>query len=479
MPKRGLVSPTPASAGLSAGSGQGRVPPYSADAEAAVLGSILLNNQALSLIQDQLSADDFYLESHRLIYAAIHDLSLQGTPIDYVTLGTELTKRGDLEKIGGVAAIENLTHKVATVANVEHYATIILEKSSVRRMIYAAQQIVADGFGDMTSADEFLDKSEKTVFEASQKRIGESYVHIGTPLHAAMRNLEAAAKRPDTLTGLTTGFRQLDKITAGLQPSDLIIVAGRPAMGKTSFAMNLAFNAAVRGEKPVLVFSLEMSKEQLVRRLLSSEGHIDASKMRQPHLLSPEDWRKITDTMGFLYNVPIYLDDSTPMTPVEIRAKSRRLKAEKKDLGLIVIDYLQLMQSSSRRASSNREQEIAEISRSLKLLAKELEVPVVALSQLNRGLEARQDKRPILSDLRESGAIEQDADMILFVYREKVYKPDYPKGNEAEIIVRKQRSGPTGTCFLSFTEMYTRFDNLVHDEPIPEGGSEPPTFSDY
>ncbi len=332
--------------------------------------------------------------------------------------------------------------------------------------------MVADGFFDHEDFDEYLDVVEKEIFKASQERIGEGYAHVSQVLKTTFEDMELAAGRKGDVTGVPSGFKYLDEKTAGFQSSDLIIVAGRPAMGKTSFALNCGYNAAKETGLPVIVFSLEMSKEQLVRRILSSEGRVDASKMRSPNKLDADDWRRMTDAAGMLHGVPIYLDDSAPMTPIEIRAKARRLKAEK-GLGLIVIDYLQLMHAGGRR-KDNREQEISEISRTLKGLAKEISVPVIALSQLNRGVEGRPDKRPMMSDLRESGAIEQDADLIMFVYRDEVYNQDTEDQNVAEIIIGKQRSGPVGTVKLHFNGMYTRFDNLATGSG-PQG---PPAYSD-
>ena len=440
------------------------MPPYSKEAEEAVLGCILLNNQALFLVQSIIQPEDFYIEGHRRIYAAIQELSGKGLPVDHVTLGNQLIQQGDLEKIGGTLALEGLTERVATVANIEHYARIVKAKASVRRMIYAAQQVVAEGFGDQDDADEFLDGAEKLVFQASQARIGESYTHISRVLNKTFEDMELAAGRKGEVTGIPSGFAELDKLTAGFQEGDLVIVAGRPSMGKTAFALNVAFNAAKETSLPALVFTMEMSREQLVRRMLSSEGRVDASKMRAPSRLDQSDWRRLTNTAGVLHQVPVYLDDNAPMTPLDIRAKSRRLKAEK-GLGLVVVDYLQLMQAGGRR-KDNREQEISEISRSLKGLAKELRVPIVALSQLNRSVEGRPDKHPMMSDLRESGAIEQDADVIMFVYRDEQYNPNTPDKGIAEIIIGKQRSGPTGIVRLLFSGLYTRFDNLSKaDEP--------------
>ena len=450
-----------------------RVPPHSLEAEAAVLGGILLNNDALYVVQDRLRPEDFYSEAHRRIYSAVTDLAARSLPVDHVTLGNELTKRGDLEKMGGAAALDGLTDRVATVANVGHYARIVLEKALVRRMIYAAQQVVADGFGDFGDAEEFLDAAESAVFQAAQQRIGAGYSHLAPVVKKTFDELDAARNHKGEVTGLPTGFEQLDKKTAGLHRSDMIIVAGRPAMGKTALALNMAFNAAHKTKKPAIIFSLEMSKDQLVRRMLAFVGNVDASRMRS-NTLAQDDWPRLIEAADVLTRTAVYLDDSSPMTPLEIRAKSRRLMAEKGALGLVVVDYLQLMHSGTARRQDNREQEISEISRSLKGLAKELDVPVVALSQLNRGVEGRPDKRPMMSDLRESGAIEQDADLILFVYRDQVYNEETEDRGIAEIIIGKHRSGPTGTVRLKFTEQFTRFDNLAEGAaPPPPGGGAP------
>ncbi|HUT76343.1 MAG TPA: replicative DNA helicase, partial [Polyangia bacterium] len=401
--------------------------------------------------------------------SAIEDLSKRALPVDHVTLGNELSLRGDLEKIGGAAALDGLTDRVATVANVEHYARLVREKAAVRRMIYAAQQVVADGFGDFGDAEDFLDGAEASIFKAAQQRVGSGYTHVAPVVKKAFDELDAARSHKGEVTGLPSGFAALDRLTAGFQRSDLIIVAGRPAMGKTALALNMAFHAAFKIRKPVIVFSLEMSKDQLVRRLFAAVGRVDATRMRSNRLES-DDWPRLIQAADLLNRTELFLDDSTPMTPLEIRAKSRRLKAEK-GLGLVVVDYLQLMRSGTARRADNREQEISEISRSMKGLAKELDVPVIALSQLNRGVESRPDKRPMMSDLRESGAIEQDADLILFVYRDEVYNKDTEDKDVAEIIVGKQRSGPTGIARLRFTSRFTRFDNLAQDESgQPSGG---------
>ncbi|MCU0663902.1 MAG: replicative DNA helicase [Myxococcota bacterium] len=409
---------------------EGRTPPYNQEAEAAVLGGILLNNEALHLVQPLLGPDDFYIEAHRRIYESMAALARLGLPIDHVTLGNELKKRGDLDKIGGAMALASLT-------------------------------------------DHVLNDAEAAIFKASQQNASDQYTHVSRIVEKTFRDLEEASGRTGEVTGIPTGFTRLDKMTAGLQRSDLIIIAGRPAMGKTSFALSIALNAAKLTRQPVVIFSLEMSKDQLVRRLLTSEGRVNASKMRA-NSLDRSDWPRLVQAANDLSGYPIYLDDSTPMTPVEIRAKSRRLLAEK-GLCLVIVDYLQLMHAGGRR-KDNREQEISEISRSLKAMAKELNVPVIALSQLNRSVESRPDKRPMMSDLRESGAIEQDADIIMFVYRDEVYTKDAcEKPGVAEIIIGKQRSGPTGIIETRFFSDYTRFDNLSGDEP-PDGVEPPPGF---
>jgi replicative DNA helicase len=456
-------------------SSEGRIPPYNDEAEVAVLGGVLLNNGVLPLVQETVRPEDFYVEAHRRIYEAMESLSQQALPIDHLTLGNELANRGDLEKMGGAVALSKLTDAVATVANIEYYAKIVREKAAVRKMIYAAQEVVAGGFGDYGQVDDFLDAAEKSIFEASQQSLGAPYVHVSKVVNKTFRELELASGRTGAITGVPTGFKDLDEKTAGLQPSDLIIVAGRPAMGKTSLALNMAVNVAKVTKRPAIVFSLEMSKDQIVRRMLCSEGHVDATRMRNNTLDTKEDWPRLIAAANELSQTEIYVDDSAPMTPIEIRSKSRRLASEK-GLALVVVDYLQLMHAGGRRAE-HREQEISEISRTLKALAKELNVPVVALSQLNRGVEGRQDKRPMMADLRESGAIEQDADLILFVYRDEVYKEDTPDKGIAELIIGKQRSGPIGTVKVRFLNQYTLFQNLSFaDEPEEEsraGGADP------
>ena len=440
-----------------------KLPPHNEDAERAVLGSILLNNQSLYLIQDGLAAEDFYVARHRVIYSAMIALASNGSAVDHVTLGSELIRRDDLAKIGGSEALDNLTDKVVTVANVEYYAKIVKESASVRRMINAAQQVASDGFGEINPR-EYLDVAERAIFEAARHQQAHTCATLSETLGSTLDSLEKSSKQKSEITGLSTGFSDLDRITAGFQSSDLIIIAGRPAMGKTALALNVALNACKASEKPVLMFSLEMSKDQLTRRLLAYEAMVNATKLKSPNRLTTEDWRGLTDAASMLHSLPLHIDDASVLTPLDIRARARRIAA-KSGLGLIIIDYLQLMRATvGGRRKESREQEVAEISRSLKALAKELDVPVVALSQLNRGLENRQDKRPMMSDLRESGSLEQDTDLILFVYRDEVYHSDTKDDGLAEIIVGKQRSGPTGTVKLVFRGEYTRFDNWDSDD---------------
>jgi replicative DNA helicase len=448
--------------------------PHSREAEEAVLGGILIDNRTFSLVLEQLGGpEDFYVEAHQKIYRGMVHISEQSQPIDMITLAEELRGQGDLEAIGGHAFLAALIDATPTTANIENHARIVSSKALVRRAVYAAKEIAAEGMGDPSEVEEFLDSAEHKIFEVARARQAMPYQHLRPIVHEVFQSIEAASARDGMVTGIPTGFDDLDRMTAGFQPGDLVIVAGRPSMGKTSFALNIGVNAAVRKhhEDPerkyhVLVLSLEMGREQLVRRMLCSEGHVDASKVRIGRL-GADDWPRLIEAANYLSQAPVYVDDTAAITALEARAKARRLASEH-HLDMIIIDYLQLMRGSSRAAGESREREISEISRSLKGLAKEMSVPVVALSQLNRQLESRQDKRPILADLRESGAIEQDADVILFVYRDEVYNKETPKLGVAEIIIGKQRNGPVGKIELRFTHEYTRFDNLSRREAAPD-----------
>lgn len=435
----------------------------------SVLGGVLLENQALNKALEVLTADDFYKESHRHIFNALVNLSERGDPADLVTLTAALESKGELDKVGGNAYLAALVDYVPTAANITYYCKLVKEKAVSRRLISAATEIATRGY-DGGEVEEVLDWAEKSIFEITGMKTRPSYFSAKEILKDTFKTIEMLYDRKEMVTGVPTGFTELDHMTAGLQPGDLVIIAGRPSMGKTAFCLNLVENAAVhhKDKVPTVVFSLEMGKEQLVQRMLCSLSRVDASRLRTGHL-GESDWPKLTTGAGKLSEAPVYIDDTPGITVLELRAKCRRLKADK-GLGLIIVDYLQLMQGHN---SESRQQEISEISRSLKALAKELSVPVVALSQLNRSLENRTDKRPIMADLRESGAIEQDADVIMFVYREAVYCEDCKnrektcdKGHEmnAEIVIGKQRNGPIGTVNLTFRGMYTRFENQAKRE---------------
>lgn len=444
----------------------GRVLPNSREAEEGVLGGILIDNRTLALVIEILQGDeDFYVDAHQKIYSGMLTLSHASQPIDMITLAETLRESGELESIGGHSYLSALIDSTPSTANIAHHARIVQEKSAVRRAIYAAKEIVSTGMGDHGNVEEFLDEAERKVFEVARSRHASPYVHVSPVVHEVFQAIEAASAHDGEVTGVTTGFVDLDKITAGLQPGDLVIVAGRPSMGKTAFALNIAVTAAMSKFKgrnaSVLVLSLEMGKEQLVRRMMCSEGRVDASRVRTGSI-AHDDWPRLIEAASILSQASIYIDDTAALTAMEVRAKSRRLMSEH-GLDLIIVDYLQLMRGSVKSGDS-REREISEISRSLKALAKELNVPVMALSQLNRALEGRQDKRPILADLRESGAIEQDADVIMFVYRDEVYHKDTPDVGIAEIIIGKQRNGPIGLVRLRFTHQFTRFDNLARHE---------------
>ena len=442
-----------------------RLPPQSLEGEMSVLGGVLLENEALNKALEVLRPDDFYRESHRKIFNALIDLFEKGEPADIVTLTAALTNNGDLDAVGGSSYLATLVDYVPTAANISYYAKLVKEKSIARSLIRVATDIVSRGYEGKGKVEEDLDWAEKSIFDIAEQKTKRSYYSTKEILKDTFKTIESLYDRKEHVTGVPTGFTELDHMTAGFQGSDLLIVAGRPSMGKTAFALNVVEFAAIHTENkvPTLIFSLEMGKEQLVQRLLCSLSKVDAGRLRTGHL-GDSDWPKLTTGAGLLSEAPIYIDDTPGISVLELRAKARRLKAEK-NLGLIVIDYLQLMQGSN---PESRQQEISDISRSLKALAKELKVPVVALSQLNRSLESRTDKRPMMSDLRESGAIEQDADVIMFVYREAVYCEDCrsrertcDKGHDkdAEVIVGKQRNGPIGLVHMTFRGEFTRFEN--------------------
>jgi replicative DNA helicase len=433
----------------------GRLPPQDLDAERSVLGAMLLEEGAAAETFALIHPEDFYRPAHGFIFEAMTALYERSEPIDEVTVAAQLGQKGSLEKVGGAAYLATLTESVPTAANISYYARIVHSRALTRRLIQAATQIAGSGYEGKGDIDVLLDEAEAKIFEITSAREHRAFVPIKEIVKDSFSLIMKAYERKESITGLPTGFVDLDDKTSGLQPADLIIVAGRPSMGKTAFALGVAQNSAITTKTPVAVFSLEMSKEQLVMRMMCSEARIDSQRMRRG-MLKDHEWAKLAQAAGLLTEAPVYIDDTGSISVLEMRAKARRLQAES-GLGLIVVDYLQLMRG--RAGSEGREREISEISRGLKALAKELSVPVMALSQLNRSLEQRQDKRPMLSDLRESGAIEQDADVICFVYRDEYYNPDSDQKGIAEIIIGKQRNGPTDTVKLKFTREHTRFDN--------------------
>jgi replicative DNA helicase len=463
----------------------GRVPPHDLDAEAAVLAAVLLERDALDKVLEILKPAHFYSDANRRVFEAAVELTTEGTPVDITTVASWLRSREWINQIGGPSYLAQLVDATPAVAHVESHARVVVEKWRVRQLIGTCQRIAAEGYGDFGDVQEFLDNAEHSICTLARTGTKTSVRPIGQVLKGFFEKLSAAAERGDRVTGLSTGYQRLDAMTAGLHNGNLIIIAGRPGMGKTAFALNLAVNAAsprtvhrdgVVHQEPgvgVCVFSLEMQDEELGGRMVTSEGRVDGAKVRQGFLQS-EDWRRLTEASSYIAHLPIFVDETGAIGLLELRAKVRRLQAElarpakrgepEQRLGLIVIDYLQLMKG--RAGAQNREQEISEISRGLKELAKELRVPIIAISQLNRSVETRntKDKRPQLSDLRESGAIEQDADLILFLYRDEYYNDDTNMKGIAEVIVAKQRNGPTGKVFVRFGSSYTRFDNLATTE---------------
>ena len=443
-----------------------RVPPQNIEAEQSVLGAILLDNDAINQALEIVTAEDFYRESHREIFRAMVALIEHLQPVDAITLTDALRTRGVLEAIGGAAYIAELAAGVPTAANVAHYARIVREKAVLRGLASVATEIASGAYDSPTNVDEFLDESEHKIFEISERRIRQSFHSMNELTRESLKLIEQLYEKKELVTGVPTGFLDLDRLTAGLQPADLVIIAARPSMGKTALALNIAAYAAIEAEPRIGVafFSLEMSKEQLVLRLLCSEGRVDSSKTRAG-FLGERDFPKLAQAAARLSEAPIFIDDSSDTSPIVLKAKCRRLMRERNsNLGLIIVDYLQLMRSA--RPGESREKEIAEISRSLKGLAKELRVPVIALSQLNRQVETRPDRRPLLADLRESGAIEQDADVIAFVYRDEMYHRDSKEPGVAEIIIAKQRNGPTGTAKLTYLNQYTRFENYAPEDQV-------------
>jgi replicative DNA helicase len=440
-----------------------KLPPQNLEAEQSVLGGILIENFSMNKVMEVLKPDDFYRDSHRKIYKALIDLSERDEPADLITLTNELRNNDHLDSIGGASYIASLIDSVPTAANIEYYAKIVKEKAILRKLIQTSTEIITQSYEDRGDVEGFLDEAERAIFDISENRVRPSFYPIRDIVKESFKILERLYEKKELVTGIPSGFKDLDRMTAGFQPSDLIIVAGRPSMGKTAFCLNLAQNAAIQRKIPTAIFSLEMSKEQLGIRMLCSEAHVEGTKLRSG-FLSESDWPRLTIAAGNLSDAPIYIDDTAALTILELRAKARRLKIEHGGLGMVIVDYLQLMKGRTRVES--RQQEISEISRSLKALAKELNIPVIAVSQLSRKTEERTGNRPQLSDLRESGAIEQDADLILFIYRDEVYNrsEDNPNKGRAEIIIGKQRNGPTGKVELSFQDKFTTFKELYKGE---------------
>jgi replicative DNA helicase len=435
-----------------------KMPPQNIEAEQSVLGGVLIENGAIHKVMEVLTPDDFYREAHQKIYNSLLDLSERDEPADLITLTNELRKRDQLDSIGGASYVASLIDTIPTAANIGYYARIIKEKSILRKLIETATDIVTQGYQDREDVEGLLDEAERAIFQIAENRVRPSFYPIREIVKSSFKTLEKLYEKKELVTGIPSGFKDLDLMTAGFQPSDLIIVAGRPSMGKTALCLNIAQYAAIEKKVPVAIFSLEMSKEQLVLRMLCSEARVEGTRIRTG-FLSESDWPKLTLAAGNLSDAPIFIDDTAALTILELRAKARRLKGEH-GLGMLVVDYLQLMRG--RTMIENRQQEISEISRSLKALAKELNLPVIAVSQLSRRSESREDKRPQMSDLRESGAIEQDADLILFIYRDEVYNrsEENPNRGKAEVIIGKQRNGPTGRIELAFLDKFTMFKDL-------------------
>lgn len=443
-----------------------KVPPQNVDAEESVLGGILIDATALDRVIEVMGEADFYRESHRKIFRAMLGLSERGEPIDLITLNDSLRGRDELQAVGGATYLAELVDRVPSAANIATYARLVREKAVMRSLISVSNEISERCYDGQEDIETFLDEAERLIFDVSEQRVRPAFTKVGDMIMDTIKTVEQLYERKELVTGVPTGFLDLDRMTAGLQPADLIIIGARPSMGKTSFALNIAQHVALHHQVAVGVYSLEMSRDQLVLRMLCSEARVDLSKVRTGYL-GERDFPRLALAAGRLAEAPIFIDDTPAHNVLEMRAKSRRLKREA-DVGLIVVDYLQLMRGLT--AEENRNQELSEISRSLKALAKELNVPIVALSQLNRQVEQRADKRPVMSDIRESGSIEQDADVIMFIYRDEMYKADSQDEGVAEVLISKQRNGPTGTVRLAFRREYTRFENLVED--VEEGEEE-------
>ncbi len=432
-----------------------RLPPQNLEAEQSILGAILLDNGGINKAMEVLTTEDFYRTAHRRIYQAMLDLSEQGEVIDQITLTERLKTKGELEAVGGAAFLAELVQAVPSAANIKYHCKIVRDKALLRGLIQTSTEVISRGYDGNAQVDDLLNFAEQSVFSLSQGKLGRAFTWVKHVVDDTIDQINQLSLQNGRVPTVPTGFRDLDDLTGGLQPSDLVVIAGRPSMGKTSLALGIAQHAALHDKKVVGIFSLEMSKEQLVMRMLCSEARVDMHAVRNGKLTALEMQKQVIPSADRLYKAPIYIDDSGALTVQQMRGKARRLKAEQKSLGLLVVDYLQLMQG--RTDAESRQQEISDISRSLKALAKELDIPIVALSQLSRAVENRQDKKPVLADLRESGAIEQDADLVIFIYRDELYNPDTEDKGIAQILVRKHRNGPTGDVRLTFLDKYAKF----------------------
>jgi replicative DNA helicase len=443
-----------------------KLPPQNLEAERACLGSMLLDREAIEIGIDILKEDDFYSTQHRIIYNTILELYNRAVPVDIITLNEQLKSVDELDKAGGVVYISSLLDEVPTSANIEYYAKIVEQKSLLRKLISAASEVISTSYGSEKDAYEIVDEAEKLIFEVAERKESRGYFPMNEVIKDSIDAIEKLYHRSDLYTGIPSGFKEFDDLTSGFQRSELIIIAARPSVGKTAFALNVGQNIGIRQKRNIAIFSLEMSKEALVQRMLCSEARIDSQRLRQGFLRT-EDWAPLTTAAGKLADANIFIDETPGISDMQLRAKARRIQS-RHGLDIVIVDYLQLM-DATRRRNEGRTQEISEISRSLKALARELDLPVIAISQLSRAVESRgRDKRPILSDLRESGAIEQDADVVAFLYRDELYNPNTEDRNIAEIIIQKQRNGPTGSIKLYFNKEYTRFENLEKQEEYVE-----------